>query len=245
VSTTDIDLARMIARLRTYRRSGHWRHKGGLKGYNWVPGKPIWTDEQIMKALNLPRERFDELVRMWKEDIPPRYLSDEEWKKRYFKFWDKNKRWHTLKDERNWRETGLCSNGNWYARTNWVEHYCALREGMLRKHPEMVFTIPNLTTRRNVLEKMGGADVLIQQLIKQGKAKKLQQDDFGTLWRLDFPDLQDSHMRYVEVVNSSPNEEGEYDHYYLRVPPDTRTAKAGVAWTFDKPATRFGFAAQS
>ncbi len=27
----------------------------------------------------------------------------------------------------------------------------------------------------------------------------------------------------------------KYKDYFLRVPPDTVTAKAGVAWTFDEP----------
>ncbi len=36
----------------------------------------------------------------------------------------------------------------------------------------------------------------------------------------------------VKVVNSTPEPDGTRRSYYLRVPPDTRTAKAGIAWTF-------------
>ncbi len=36
----------------------------------------------------------------------------------------------------------------------------------------------------------------------------------------------------VEVVNASPEPDGTFRTYFLRVPPRTATAKAGVAWTF-------------
>ncbi len=36
----------------------------------------------------------------------------------------------------------------------------------------------------------------------------------------------------VEVVNSTPEPDGSHRTYWLRVPPSTRTAREGVAWTF-------------
>lgn len=36
----------------------------------------------------------------------------------------------------------------------------------------------------------------------------------------------------VEVVNATPEPDGTRRTYWLRVPPQTRTAKEGVAWTF-------------
>ncbi len=36
----------------------------------------------------------------------------------------------------------------------------------------------------------------------------------------------------VEVVNSTPEPDGTSRTYWLRVPPATRTAREGVAWTF-------------
>jgi hypothetical protein len=36
----------------------------------------------------------------------------------------------------------------------------------------------------------------------------------------------------VEVVNATPEPDGSRATYWLRVPPDIRSAHAGVAWTF-------------
>ena len=36
----------------------------------------------------------------------------------------------------------------------------------------------------------------------------------------------------VEVLNSTPEPDGSRKTYFLRVPPDTQTARQGVAWTF-------------
>ena len=43
---------------------------------------------------------------------------------------------------------------------------------------------------------------------------------------------KDESIVMVEVVNSSPEPDGTFNVYFLRVPPSTLTAKAGVAWTF-------------
>jgi hypothetical protein len=35
------------------------------------------------------------------------------------------------------------------------------------------------------------------------------------------------------VVNGSPEPDGTFRTYFLRVPPTVRTAREGVAWTFE------------
>lgn len=42
----------------------------------------------------------------------------------------------------------------------------------------------------------------------------------------------DEDVVMVEVINSTPEPDGTSHTYWLRVPPTTRTAKEGVAWTF-------------
>ena len=44
-----------------------------------------------------------------------------------------------------------------------------------------------------------------------------QQDDYGRLWRLG-PLLDDEEYVAVEVVNSTPEPDGSFRHYFLRVP---------------------------
>jgi hypothetical protein len=43
----------------------------------------------------------------------------------------------------------------------------------------------------------------------------------------------------VHVVNSTPEPDGTYNNYFLRVPPETKTAREGVAWTFGLTADEY------
>jgi hypothetical protein len=59
----------------------------------------------------------------------------------------------------------------------------------------------------------------------------------GVLWRIDMPG--DEPVVIVEVVNSTPEPDGTSRTYWLRVPPRTRTAREGVAWTFGLTAQEY------
>ncbi|SEG15269.1 hypothetical protein SAMN04489712_103411 [Thermomonospora echinospora] len=83
----------------------------------------------------------------------------------------------------------------------------------------------NAELRRVMLEHYG-----YDRYLADVGAKPLHRDETGVLWRIDL--LDDEPVVMVEVVNSTPEPDGSYRTYYLRVPPDTRTARAGVAWTF-------------
>jgi hypothetical protein len=61
-------------------------------------------------------------------------------------------------------------------------------------------------------------------------ARPLHTDATGTLWRIDLDG--DEPVVMVEVLNSTPEPDGTRRTYWLRVPPQTRTAREGVAWTF-------------
>ena len=43
----------------------------------------------------------------------------------------------------------------------------------------------------------------------------------------------------VKVVNSTPEPDGSFKDYFLRVPPDMQTAHQAVAWTFDKTVATY------
>ncbi len=43
----------------------------------------------------------------------------------------------------------------------------------------------------------------------------------------------------VEVVNSTPEPDGRFKHYWLRVPPAVGTAREGVAWSFGMAAEKY------
>ena len=58
--------------------------------------------------------------------------------------------------------------------------------------------------------------------------------------------LDGERAQVVEVVNATPEPDGSYRRYFLRVPPQVRTAREAVAWTFGfEDAERFIVAAAS
>jgi hypothetical protein len=76
-------------------------------------------------------------------------------------------------------------------------------------------------------------------------ARQVQADDFGTL--LEMPSLpgEDELLRLVRVTNGTPEPDGSYRDYVLRVPPTMASAHDAVAWTFDVAPETYHPAAQS
>ena len=66
--------------------------------------------------------------------------------------------------------------------------------------------------------------------VTESGAVPVHEDEAGKLWRIELSG--DEPVVMVEVVNSTPEPDGTFSVYWLRVPPGTQTAKAGVAWTF-------------
>ncbi|BCY11149.1 DUF6745 domain-containing protein [Actinoplanes sp. L3-i22] len=83
----------------------------------------------------------------------------------------------------------------------------------------------NAELRRVMLEHFG-----YERYLRDAGAQRRGSDEAGTLWWLDLPG--DEPLVMVEVVNATPEPDGTSRVYWLRVPPQTRTARAGVAWTF-------------
>jgi hypothetical protein len=63
-------------------------------------------------------------------------------------------------------------------------------------------------------------------------AKEIHRDDFGTLFVAPVSD--DEPLVMVKVVNSTPEPDGSFKDYFLRVPPNMKRAREAVAWTFGK-----------
>jgi Domain of unknown function (DUF6745) len=79
--------------------------------------------------------------------------------------------------------------------------------------------------RRVMLEHFG-----FDRYLQASGARELGRDETGILWRVELE--RDEPLVMVEVVNSTPEPDGTSRTYFLRVPPNIRTARAGVAWTF-------------
>jgi hypothetical protein len=91
--------------------------------------------------------------------------------------------------------------------------------------PERIRAEENAELRRVMLEHYG-----YDRYLDESGAVPVHRDETGVLWRIAL--LGDEDVVMVEVVNSTPEPDGTSRTYWLRVPPATRTAKEGVAWTF-------------
>lgn len=90
----------------------------------------------------------------------------------------------------------------------------------------------NLTLRRELIAQYG-----IVRYIQNTKSEIIDQSEFGTLYqsRLNW----DENIVMVKVKNSTPEPDGTYKDYFLRVPPHMRTAKEAVAWSFEKTEEQY------
>ncbi|MFD5681817.1 DUF6745 domain-containing protein [Streptomyces bacillaris] len=91
--------------------------------------------------------------------------------------------------------------------------------------PQRIREEENAELRRVMLEYYG-----YDRYLTESGAEPVHRDETGILWRIALDGDEDVVM--VEVVNSTPEPDGTHRTYWLRVPPGTRTAKDGVAWTF-------------
>ncbi|MFC4052279.1 DUF6745 domain-containing protein [Actinomadura syzygii] len=98
--------------------------------------------------------------------------------------------------------------------------------------PDRISAEQNAELRRVMLEIFG-----YDRYLAETGARPVHRDETGVLWSIDLPG--DESVVMVEVVNSTPEPDGTHRTYYLRVPPDTRTARAGVAWTFGVDETDY------
>jgi hypothetical protein len=94
----------------------------------------------------------------------------------------------------------------------------------------------NLEVRRVMIERYGMA-----RYLADCGAKCISRDQFGGLYekRIGRIGSNRERIRFVKVKNSTPEPDGSIKDYCLRVPPDTLTAREGVAWTFGMTAAEY------
>nr|WP_234364981.1 hypothetical protein [Streptomyces sp. RTd22] len=98
--------------------------------------------------------------------------------------------------------------------------------------PDRIRAEENAELRRVMLEHYG-----YDRYLDESGAQPVHRDETGVLWRIDL--AADEPVVMVEVVNSTPEPDGTHRTYWLRVPPRTRTAREGVAWTFGLDAETY------
>lgn len=90
----------------------------------------------------------------------------------------------------------------------------------------------NLEIRRVLIERYG-----VQQYVLDSGATIIHHDECGTLYSKEV--VRDEPILMVRVTNSTPEPDGEYKEYFLRVPPNMRSARQAVAWTFGLPEDEY------
>jgi len=87
----------------------------------------------------------------------------------------------------------------------------------------------NVEVRRVLIERYGTV-----KYVHDSGSKEVDRDSFGVLYRKEIPN--DEAIVMVAVMNSTPEADGSFHQYFLRVPPTIKTAREAVAWTFGMAA---------
>lgn len=241
------DQGRMIATLRQ-RRDGASSWDAKARSYVRAPQR--WSDAVIQAALGITASEFREAVSAYHEPRrPPHSWTREEMADKVLRFALRRKRWPTGDEwDKRRRELDLPARSSvgdvfrgvqmadpsgglsrWMYGTSALQAYIVdTEETWERLTPQLILGIRNVTVRRRAMEKYG-----VDRLLRDGGGTRVQQDDFGTLWRMPSDNETDPHAQWVEVENSTAEPDGTNAHYFLRVPPDVETARAAVAWTFN------------
>lgn len=77
----------------------------------------------------------------------------------------------------------------------------------------------------------------LQGYFEIARSEIVSTDRYGKLLRQELDG--DEPLVMVQVVNSTPEPDGHFKHYFLRVPPEIQTAHEGVAWSFGKTAKEY------
>jgi len=90
----------------------------------------------------------------------------------------------------------------------------------------------NMEVRRVMIDLYGQ-----QKYLVDSGAKEIHRDEFGVLYRKELSN--DEPLVMVKVINSTPEPNGEFKDYFLRVPYDVQTAHEAVAWTYNKNKSEY------
>jgi hypothetical protein len=117
-----------------------------------------------------------------------------------------------------------------------------LMDSWLFEYPErvtadMILRTRNSEIRRWMIERFGS-----ERFVRESRARLIAQDRYGKLWRILLPNPVAPPMLMVEVENGTCEPDGTRRRYFLRVPPEMRTAHEAVAWTFGLTPERYAIA---
>ena len=100
---------------------------------------------------------------------------------------------------------------------------------------EDVLNNPNAEVRA-VGVRVYGFERMLQE--ERLKVLEIEKETGYMLLKWDGSDVDDAFC-LVRVINSTPNPDGTRSIYYLTTPPDMKTVREAVAWTFYKDADEY------
>jgi hypothetical protein len=100
----------------------------------------------------------------------------------------------------------------------------------LIERPEVI-TLSSIDDEFNVQVRRCMIDIMTPaRFVALGGAIRVAEDETGVLWRKFW--LGYDAWAAVEVINATPEADGTHQHFFLQVPPDLRTPREAVAWTY-------------
>jgi len=109
------------------------------------------------------------------------------------------------------------------ARDFWERQIAADR----RCGPLMAIGLRNVLARKEAIDRIG-----FEKFVKDGLATVITEDaEYGTLYRLP-GETPKEPMVLLKVINSTPEPDGSFADYYLRVPPTMTDVREALRWTF-------------
>jgi hypothetical protein len=91
----------------------------------------------------------------------------------------------------------------------------------------------NVEIRRMMLDLYG-----VERFLRDSGAEMIHKDECGSLY-VRTGAVSPDPVVFVCVLNSTPEPDGHYRQYFIRVPPTVRTAREAVAWTFGLTAEEY------
>ncbi len=105
--------------------------------------------------------------------------------------------------------------------------------------PPHYFTKPESLTIEEVLKHanaevryVGMRIIGMDKVLTDKNTRIIHVDEEKDMILFQFGGVFDEPISYLKVVNSTQEADGSYKNYYLCVPPDMRTCRQAVAWTF-------------
>lgn len=100
--------------------------------------------------------------------------------------------------------------------------------------PELL-TVEEVLKHSNQEVKYVGMKIVgFDRVMTHKNCKIIHKDESTDQVLFEIKGVFDEPIKYVRVWNSTAEPDGSYKPYYLCVPPETKTCKQGVAWTFRK-----------